>query len=212
MDSTPLVQPFPMPTADVIRDAYWDLFLSEHGTDDQKDEIDDASLLPRPWDVATCQTEDLRAAVWEWYDAVVTWFNTEYVWDPNDGMIPPCWPMHPHLVHDIGVLADQRRRAAMAINSNALEEWHRYAVPNFLDRLRGRLKQHCDGQHQPNPARSRQNRYVSLESARGREKAIEEDLAGFEPVHEKAPRRPTLRLVDLETGQAINLRAGEVFP
>lgn len=210
MESTPLVQPFPMPTADLILGAYWDLFLSEHGTDDQKDEIEDASLLPRPWDIATCQTEDLRAAVWEWYDAVVTWFNTEYVWDPTEGIIPPCWPMHPHLVHEIGVLADQRRRAAMAINSNPLEEWHRYAVPNFLDRLRSRLKQHCDGQHQPNPARSRQNRYISLESVRGREKAIEADLAGFEPVHEQAPQRPALRLVDRESDETLNPPIGEV--
>ena len=210
METTPLVQPFPMPTAEVILKAYWDLFLSEHGTDDQQDEIADASQLPRPWDIATCQSEDLRAAVWEWYDAVVTWFNTEYVWDPNEGVIPPCWPMHPHLVHDIGVLADQRRRAGLATIGNALEEWHRYAVPAFLDRLRGRLKQHCDGHHQPNPARSRQSRHVSLESVRAREKAIEQDLVGFESVDEGAPQRPALRLLDGHTGRALDPPTGQM--
>jgi type IV secretion system protein VirD4 len=28
--------------------------------------------------------------------------------------IPACWPKHPHLVHDLAVLADQRRRAGRA--------------------------------------------------------------------------------------------------
>ena len=77
-------------------------------------------------------------------------------------MIPTCWALHPHLVHEIGVLADQRRRAALALNSNALEEWHRYSVPSFIDRLMERLKQHCDAQHQAWPARNRFNAAEAL--------------------------------------------------
>jgi hypothetical protein len=45
-------------------------------------------------------------------EALVTWLNHEYVWDVAN-VIPPCWP-HPHLVHEIAVLADQRHRAGQA--------------------------------------------------------------------------------------------------
>ena len=145
---------FPMPD-DLIRAAYWNLHLSENGTEEQKRRLGNPSQLPRPWDIASCTDPDLRAAVWHWYTDVVTWFNHEYVWDPNAGMIPNCWALHPHLIHEIGVLADQRRRANLALNSNALEEWHRYSVPAFLDRTKDRVKQHCDTEHQPWPARSR---------------------------------------------------------
>jgi hypothetical protein len=76
-------------------------------------------------------------------------------------MIPPCWPHHPHLVHEITVLADQRRRAGIDTSSNSLEEWHRHTVPAFLDRLRQRAKSHCDERHQPWPARTRQARHLA---------------------------------------------------
>ena len=161
-----LVWPFPMPD-DLIRAAYWNLHLSENGTEDQKRRLGPASQLPRPWDIATCTDPDLRAAVWHWYTDVVTWFNHEYVWDPNAGMIPPCWRQHPHLIHDIGVLADQRRLVALATNSNSLEEWHRYSVPAFLERLADRVRQHCDDHHQPWPARSRFARSAGVGSAAG---------------------------------------------
>jgi hypothetical protein len=35
-------------------------------------------------------------------------------------VIPLCWPQHPHLVHEIAVLADQRRRAGPGLTSDAL--------------------------------------------------------------------------------------------
>lgn len=209
MQPSPLVQPFPLPTSDLIREAYWDLFLSEHGTEADKDRVGEVALLPRPWDIATCTDPRLRACVWDWYAAVVTWFNSEYAWDPAHGMIPPCWPLHPHLVHDIGVLADQRRRAGMAVNSNALEEWHRYGVPAFLDRLRGRIKQHCDTEHQPNPARSRHARHQSPDAASLRDQAIGADLSLFGPP-DPAPVWPGLRLVD-DSGRIIDPRTGEVL-
>jgi hypothetical protein len=62
--------------------------------------------------------------VWSWLEAVVTWLNHEYVWDVAD-VIPPCWPQHPHLVDEIAVLADQRRRAGQAHTSDPLEDWQR---------------------------------------------------------------------------------------
>ena len=79
-------------------------------------------MLPRPWDPPTCVDPDLRAELWEWLEAVVTWLNHEYVWDVS-GIIPHCWPKHPHLVHEVAVLADLRRRAGQALSSDALEEW-----------------------------------------------------------------------------------------
>ena len=95
-----------------------------------------------------------------WLDDVVTWINHEYVWD-TDGFIPSCWPEHPHLVHDLAVLADQRRRAGLAHTSDALEDWHRFALPTFLDRMAARLKSHCETGHEPWPAGSRHVRHTS---------------------------------------------------
>jgi hypothetical protein len=69
-------------------------------------------LLPRPWEPATCRTPQLRRQLWLWLDAVVDWLLTD-VWEATD-TIPACWPEHPHLVHQIAVLADQRRRAGHA--------------------------------------------------------------------------------------------------
>lgn len=207
MDAEPLVQPFPMPTSDLIRSAYWDLYLSEEGTDNQKKWLGEADRLPRPWDIATCADPDLRRDVWEWYEAVVTWFNHEYVWDPNAGMIPPCWPLHPHLVHDIGVLADQRRIIAQATNSNSLEEWHRYSVPAFLERLAERVKQHCDDQHHAWPARARYSRYSAQFTDRSKTIAVDSTSCADDVVQDA---RVPLRLIDTNTGRAIDPETGEV--
>jgi hypothetical protein len=175
MDAQPLVWPFPMPTSELILEAYWDLDLIETGTDLQRERLGNPGDLPRPWDLASCTEPDLRRDVWNWYEDVVTWFNHEYVWDPAAGMIPPCWPLHPHLIHDIGTLAGQRRHAGLVSTSAALEEWHRYAVPAFLDRLRERAKHHCDEGHQAWPARSR---FVRHEGAHRdyRGESMERDL------------------------------------
>lgn len=59
----------------------------------------------------------------------------QYVWETSD-LIPPCWPSHPHLVHELGVVVDQRRRAGMAFTSDSLLDWHRYCLPSFIDRMK----------------------------------------------------------------------------
>ena len=202
----PLVQSFPMPS-ERVRQACWDLYLSEDGTDEQKERLGEADLLPRPWDIATCTDADLRRDVWHWYEAFVAWFNHEYVWDPAAGMIPPCWPQHPHLVHEIGVLADQRRAIALATNSNSLEEWHRYSVPDFLERLRDRIKQHCDDHHQPWPARARYARHEADTTVRA--SSVEADLSGS---HQARPTADEilLSLVDRETARPVGPGARQV--
>jgi hypothetical protein len=54
--------------------------------------------------------------LWLRLEAVVAWPVTDYVWEAAD-TIPACWPQHPHLVHEIAVLADQRRRAGHAFTN-----------------------------------------------------------------------------------------------
>ena len=103
-----------------------------------------------------------------WLDAVVAWLVTEYVWEATD-TIPACWPQHPHLVHEIAVLADQRRRAGHAFTSDVWEEWHRYSLPAFTERMKSRLGSHCEEGHQPWPANGRHTRYAAETSRRTRE-------------------------------------------
>ena len=46
-----------------------------------------------------------------------------------------------------------------ALTSDALEEWHRYALPAFTDRMRQRVKAHCEvGGHSEWPGQGRHTR------------------------------------------------------
>ena len=155
----------------------------------------------------------------------MVWFNREYVWDPNAGMIPSCWPHHPHLVHEIAVLADQRRRAGIATTSDLLEDWHRYAVPAFIDRMKARLKNQCDDNHPSWPARGRHARLLNETDTRLRayasdvtaltqqltqhhRAALLAEPAEPEPSPASPPPRPMLRLVD---GSAVDPDTGEIL-
>ena len=108
----PVVEGFPR-AGRRVEHAYRELDKALYGSDDEKRMLGSPRLLARPWDPPTCMDPELRADLWDWLDRVVTWLNHEYVWDTN-GFIPSCWPEHPHLVHDLAVLADQRRRAGLA--------------------------------------------------------------------------------------------------
>jgi hypothetical protein len=188
MTDRPIALPFPLPDGPELSAAYKDLHLAAHGDDETKAIIGDPALLPRPWDPPTCRKRQLRQELWKWLDEFVTWFNTEYVWDPAAGMIPPCWPQHPHLVHEIAVLADQRRRAGIDTSSNSLEEWHRYSVPAFLDRLRQRTKSNCDEHHQPWPARARFDRHGADSAVAERQVALRADCGCAPSSQHAAPR------------------------
>ena len=192
-----LTREFPTP-GPLLGIAYRDLYLAADGTKAQKTTIGDAALLPRPWDPPTCHNPRLRAELWDWLDRVVCWVNQEYVWDP-EAMIPPCWPQHPHLIHEIAVLADQRRRAGLALDSNGLEEWHRYSLPSFLDRMRSRLKAHCDEGHQSCPARGRNARYSDDRNTALRREAFADDLQPS-PARMSASARPTLTIIHPPSG------------
>jgi hypothetical protein len=113
------------------------------------------------------------------------------------------------LVRELAVLADHRRRATLALGSDALEEWHRYALPAFVDRMRQRVKNHCEDGHQQWPANGRHSRHLAEPATAQREHAFEQDAAAHqrpEPVGQEQ-LAPRLRVVD---GETIDTETGEV--
>ena len=195
-----LVEPFPQ-VGPLMMHAYANLARVEQAKnlDDVRD-LGPLDLLPRPWDVTTCRDAALRREVWDWLDAVVDWINTQHVWETGS-LILGCWPLHPHLVHELAVLADQRRRVGLTLDSNGLEEWHRYTLPGFLDRMRARIKAHCDQDHQPWPARGRLARHTNQRQSEARQGTFNNDLLPL-PVERATPRWP--RLAALPSADAAN--------
>ena len=201
--SMPLVQPFPVPGR-LLALAYRELDMAANGTDEQRAALGDISRLPRPWDPASCTTATLRVEIWRWLDAVVVWLNHEYVFDPVD-TIPACWPMHPHLVHEIAVLADQRRRAAYTFTSDAMEEWHRYGLPAFLERMHHRVADHCTEAHPGTwPASGRLNRHLGEQPVAARHRAFTNDVSALKCGESERSGSSRLRIVDEATGEILN--------
>ncbi|MCE0536108.1 hypothetical protein LWF15_11360 [Kineosporia rhizophila] len=131
------------------------------GDQDVIEALGDVHQLPRPWDPGTCPAP-LRAQIWHWCDLVAGWINAQLLWRPTQ-MIPACWPAHPHIAHELPLLACQRLNAEKSFDPAALEEWHRYTLAYFLDRLRDRLgDSSCrDGKHMDWPGRARQQSFQS---------------------------------------------------
>ena len=224
------ITPFPR-AGRRVEHAYRELAIAETGDAEQRRALGDLRLLPRPWDPATCVDRQLRAELWQWLEQVASWFNHEYVWDPGTA-IPACWPQHPHLVHELAVLADLRRRAGLAFTADGLEEWHRYAVPAFTDRLRTRMQALCtDRGHEPWPAAGRYARHTGDSASQERTtvfaadvRALQAPPAPADPAptnrpgpppgpapaasNEAAPARPRLLLVD---GRRVDEQTGEIL-
>lgn len=203
-----LLQGFPTPGRRVEH-AYRELDKALYGADEEKKALGSPRLLPRPWDPPSCLDPDLRGELWQWLDQVVLWLNHDYVWDVST-TIPACWPKHPHLVHEVAVLADLRRRAGHALTGDAMEEWHRYALPAFVERMRQRMKSHCeDKDHQPWPAQGRHTRHMADDASTAREKAFRGDLDTVEVAAEPPTLAgPRLQLVD---GLRMDPETGEVL-
>lgn len=159
----PMTRPFPAP-GPTLQYAYEELGLAAAGRTPTSPRPDG---LARPWDPPTCTDPTLRGELWEWLEAVADWINTEYTWDAA-AMIPPCWPDHPHLVHELAVLADQRHHAGLAHTSTPLEEWHRYSLPGFTARMTDRIRAHCTETHQPWPGQPRHQRAADHHHDRAR--------------------------------------------
>jgi hypothetical protein len=198
----PMVEPFPIPGT-YVQLAYREFNLAVNGTDEEREQVGNPTLLPRPWEPASCLDPELRHQLWQWLEEVVVWLNREYSWDVA-GVIPTCWPDHPHLVHELAVVADQRRRAGLATTSDALEEWHRYCLPPFLDRMRARLKSHCDDEHVRWPGRSRHSEHISQHDVEDREDIYAADVDALPASRRRGPEpapKPRFAVVDRDTGE-----------
>ena len=205
----PLVAAFPQ-IGERMDAAYYALFRAQ--TAKKPAEVVDLGplgLLPRPWGPATITDPMLRAEIWQWLDDVVGWLNREYVWDTGD-LIPACWPSHPHLVHEIGVVADQRRRAGMAFTSDALEEWHRYCLPMFIDRMKARYRGFCEDGHITAPGSARNTRYDSDSAIKQRDDLFADDIASMlqtEATARQPADEPRFQVID---GTLIDTETGEI--
>ncbi len=135
-------------------------------------ELGDIDDMPRPWDPASCDDE-LRRHLWSWLDDVVAWINREYAWRPMS-LIPSCWPAHPHIARELPVLACLRVAADEALNPEPAEEWHRHALPLFMDRMTGRLGESgCrNDKHVDWPAAGRYQTFLDEKTAIARRDAF----------------------------------------
>lgn len=90
------------------------------------------------------------------------------------------------------------------MTSDALEEWHRYCLPAFGDRMGAKLKSHCEDDHVAWPGRSRHNQHTCDRDTSDRNDLYASDIHALAD-RSPAPRPPTvaprLGLVDLETGE-----------
>jgi len=154
----------------------------------QRAAMGDLSVLPRPWDPAGCPAP-LRGELWRWLEQVAAWVNREHGWQP-DRVIPPCWPQHPHLVHELAVLACLRHVAGQALIPEPLEDWHRNGLAGFLDRLGPRLGTGCPpGRHTDWPAAGRYRDYLSEDAAGRRRDVFTADTATAARQHTPADPR-----------------------
>lgn len=177
-DDQLIVQPFPAPPMVVAR-MLTTLTTARHlatqvaqggpGADlalQQLDSLGDLDALPRPWEPASCPTHT-RKALWQWIDEAASWINHEHGWAVAR-TIPGCWPQHPHLAHELAVLVVLRWQAHLSLTPDPLEEWHRWTLPTFHDRLRQQIGANgCPpGKHQDWPSSSRQASFGECYSER----------------------------------------------
>jgi hypothetical protein len=136
-----LIQPFPQPGR-LVQLAYRELDLATSRKQDHLLPLRDLANVPRLWDLG--HLRDAAAAK----GGLVVVGGCRHLVESRVRLgccrcHPFCWPQHPHVVHEIAVLADQRHRAGRAPTGEALEEWHRYSLPDFTERMRTRLRNHC---------------------------------------------------------------------
>ncbi len=153
-----VTRPFPQPGRLVER-AYRELDKAENGTADEKRVRKLAGAMERPWDPPSCAPA-LRGQVWQWLDEVAAWVNHEHSWGV-ERLIPPCWPAHPHIAHELAVVADLRRTAGRDTTSALLAYWHRDVLPMFLERMHLRLAGSCAAGHQDWTAAARYRAFTN---------------------------------------------------
>jgi hypothetical protein len=159
------------PPPKMIRAAAQLLQIARAGTAAQKAQLGPLEKLARPWLPHTCHPQ-LLATLLLWLDNVAAWVNHDYTWKPTRP-IPDCWPEHPHIVHELAVLAWLRLIAEESLEPGPIEEWHRYALPSFFDRLAGRLGNGCSTRHDPWPGLPRHAAYHGEDATDARHRAID---------------------------------------
>lgn len=195
------ILPFPIPGPQ-LRRLYRHHWTAENGTDQEREKLNKRNVAARPWDPATLGTSALRLEMWRWLEEVVKWFNHEYAWDTSQA-IPACWPEHPHLIHEIAVMADDRYRAGQAHDGAPLENWHRVCVPWFRSRMKESIQAHCEERHQTWPSRARYARYVSQDGFNQRWLRVNEDVVSVGILTGKP-------WVPIESGDELNVVTGEI--
>ena len=81
-------------------------------------------------------------------------------------MIPPCWPRHPHIAHELADLAVRRYLAELAIDPALLNEWHKWDRPQFVERTQAQLADGCRLHHTRWPGDSRHNDFTEASGHR----------------------------------------------
>ena len=172
-----LAAAFPSPSP-VVAATLDELRLAAVAPPDSENELRRLSTLPRPWDPPTCSGE-LRRLIYVWLDDVVAWVNEEHTWR-TEHIIPICWQEHPHIVHELAAIACLRWEVTYAVTPNALEDWHRYTLPMFLDRISQRIgTTGCPpGRHQANPGDGRNTLYREGDEPSRRRRLRWQDTTG----------------------------------
>lgn len=174
-----IVRPFPAPgplTRVAIEQLHSAQMRVNAGEMLTTEELRELSEMPRPWDPATCSGH-LRRELWGWLDYVARWVNEQHLWALNRPGVPECWPAHPHLAHDLAVLACLRFLAGIGLVPAQVEEWHRFTLPAFLERLRDRLGDGCQpGRHQAPPRLERDARHAAGPQRDGRCQRYDDDV------------------------------------
>ncbi len=166
------MRPFPTPPA-LIVGILDDLRLAAERPRQSREELRWLAEMPRPWDPPTCPPE-LQEQLSQWLDEVASWINEEHTWRV-DRLIPICWMEHPHIVHEVATIGCLRFNATYAVTPDTLEDWHRYALPAFLERIAQRVgATGCPpGRHQPSPAAARHALHRGQMRGRPRSQGLE---------------------------------------
>jgi hypothetical protein len=175
-----LAVPFPTPPG-VVVGLLDELRIVAAATNETEHEARRVALLPRPWDPPSCPPE-VRRNVYAWLDQVVGWINEEHTWR-TDRVIPICWDLHPHIVHELATVACLRWEATFSRTPGALEEWHRFTLPAFLGRVGDRIGETgCPpGRHQPSPGIARNAIYRDGDEPTRRRRRRWQDESGTFP-------------------------------
>jgi len=192
MQATPEASTGCPPAPPLVRIAGRKLMIARAGTKEERESLGPLELLPRPWLPHTCHPSLLRVLL-RWLDEVAGWLNHDYTWKLARP-IPDCWPEHPHILHELAALAWLRLIAEQALDPGPLEDWQRYALPSFYNRLAERLGNGCATKHDPWPGTPRHAGYSAPDAVHARQEAFERLVSQQHQARERDERPAQLEL------------------